>query len=145
MDAQILISFDRIAIVGKDQFLALTDNLAGGNLKKKLQKLTAKLIELPPVDPKDQPFAISVIQQELNALLPEPSNLEKPNLNVILKRASKGENVLSKYQEYIRDGISALSVLSGDDDVPAMSNFVSSYLKHFEGQKSPCRTSILVS
>jgi lantibiotic biosynthesis protein len=137
IDAQILISCRRMAISGKDQFQALTDSLPGGELKDKIKKLVGKLCKLPPADPKNQIAVLSGIQQELSELLPEQSPGEKPKLNVILKRVSSDDHINTSYQRHIRDGITALSLLSGEDEVSAMSNFVSSYLKHFEGQSLP--------
>jgi thiopeptide-type bacteriocin biosynthesis protein len=133
IDAQLLINCLRLSITGEDYVTSLTARLDEGSAKVNLQvALARQRIEHTDIDP----AFIQQMEQDLTALLPEHANTAD-KLSIILRSAAGDAAPESKYQDNLREGITALELLSPAGRSSAMSQFVNSFQQHFEGQTLP--------
>ena len=78
------------------------------------------------------------LSQRVSMVFPGGTRLNNPDhLNIQLGEAPGNESSPPCWQEQLRTGIYALSCLTREHALPAMTEFVQAYQKHFEGRQIP--------
>ncbi|MCR8557288.1 lantibiotic dehydratase [Mucilaginibacter sp. BJC16-A38] len=132
IDAQLLIDKNQMNITGPDYLEGLAKKLEESQLKNNLLHIFATLKNPAEINP----GFIDQVEQSLQAFSPA-SPLPADKLNIILKRQGNEEQLGVGFQDKLRDGISALALLSPTGQSAAMSQFIQSFQQHFEGQTLP--------
>ncbi|AMR29980.1 hypothetical protein A0256_00385 [Mucilaginibacter sp. PAMC 26640] len=131
IDSQLMVNCRRLPITGKDHLITLTAALDDGPAKTSLLNLKTDQRNAA-IDPS----AIALLEQNINALLPENVSTND-KLSIILTQDAIGEGPDINCQEKIRDGIAALACLTTTLQPATISQFIKSFQQHFEGQTLP--------
>ncbi|MES2108578.1 MAG: lantibiotic dehydratase [Bacteroidota bacterium] len=130
IDSQLLVSCLRLSITGEDYLTRLAVKLDDGPVKATLLSTLARQeTEGSFIDPS----SIQQMELDLTAFLPEQAS-GTGKLSVILQRTVMEAGPGPEHQDKLRDGIGALALLSPSGQSAAMSQFISSFQRHFEGQ-----------
>ncbi|MEB0280861.1 lantibiotic dehydratase [Mucilaginibacter sp. 10B2] len=133
IDSQLLVNCLRLSITGNDHLTHLASKLIEGQTKANLTSVLARQeIENTVIDPS----LIEQWEQDLTALMPQQA-ITHEKLSIILHRDAAGTNLEIKYQDKLRDGITALELLSPTGQSATMLQFINSFQRHFEGQTLP--------
>jgi hypothetical protein len=133
IDAQLLLNCDRVSISGDDPLGQLATKLNEGQLKQAIVHTLEK--QQRPI--KDMsPGLIEELENELECLMPGQA-INRDKLSIILRRTAQVNGPIENDQQKLRDGITALELLSATGPPPTMAKFIESYQGHFEGQSLP--------
>jgi thiopeptide-type bacteriocin biosynthesis protein len=133
IDAQLLLSRNRMTITGPDHLTQLAAKMQSGTGKDQLlialsrqsQKITGAA-----------PALINRLEHDLDILM-AGQEAGRDKLNVILKEEPSVYVPGPDLRDKLRDGVAALGFLSTGGPPVAMHNFIKSFQRHFEGQTLP--------
>jgi thiopeptide-type bacteriocin biosynthesis protein len=136
-DSQFLVPTLRLNIAG-DDYMQRIIGYAGPDhsknfLFKTYSEITANKAEVR------LPFPADVLkkQEVLNGLISPQPDIQPFQLNVILQRSGNHEMPGKVIQDKLLRALTALDLLSPPEQLPAMANFISSFLEQFDGQTVP--------
>ncbi|MEZ2336409.1 lantibiotic dehydratase [Mucilaginibacter sp. RCC_168] len=133
IEAQLLINQDRMSINGADYLTRLAGKLNESPVKHDLLSILDRQSNEKNIL---NPSLIEQLEHDLNALLPE-KEMPQDKLSVILKREGATEQVEMSCRSQLQNGFSALELLSPTRQSTRMSQFITSFQQHFEGQTLP--------
>ncbi|HEY9487175.1 MAG TPA: lantibiotic dehydratase family protein, partial [Chryseosolibacter sp.] len=136
IDAQLLVNRLRPNITGPDYLGRLAGVVNNYQMDTGRTHTISSLLGTSLNELRIEPDSFQTLNRELKTLLPaKQAALNPDQLSVILHRSLENQDINIGYQEQISDGIYALEILSPKDRLPAMTQFISSYQQHFEGQR----------
>ena len=133
IDAQLLVNQFRLPITGEDYLPQLAAMLNPGHKQSKLLNTLIRQRNNNTI----AAATIEHLERNLRDLLPKEMETTREKISIILKRAGSAQGPAFSYQDQLRDGIAALEILSPSGQSAAMTQFISSFQKHFEGQTLP--------
>jgi thiopeptide-type bacteriocin biosynthesis protein len=133
IDAQLLVHKSRMTITGPEHLNQIAGMIREDPLKSRLRNY---LNRQDVAGEAITPGHIGKLEDELQKLIPG-QELAADRLSIILKRQASYEALSPRFQEQLRDGITALGLLSANGRSSMMAQFISSFQQHFEGQTLP--------
>jgi thiopeptide-type bacteriocin biosynthesis protein len=132
IDSQLLVDQQRLSITGEDHLQRLAVKLDNGPIMIKLKNLLARQAQHIAVDPAH----MKSLSDELKAFSPDQTD-NTGKLSIILYGDKAGNGPDLHHQAMLRDGLTALELLSVTSRPATVNQFISSFQQHFEGQTLP--------
>ncbi|MCR8560355.1 lantibiotic dehydratase [Mucilaginibacter sp. BJC16-A38] len=135
IDSQVLIPETRINITGENYLNRIINGISDqvNAPAQPAKKLTINL----PYSSITVPDLINYRRNLRHFAEKELTNDDHQEISAVLLRQMAGAQLDLSFQDTIRNGINALNKLCLPDELPAMNQFRSGFLKYFEGQRIP--------